>query len=118
MGINNIWNLGSTVETVSNSILHIANQCKYYEVKEVSILRITCTTLLNSDLINNVNNALRNKCQTYGCHFIVNNITTEKRWKDVLHVTNFGKGIIINTCVQSLSSIHFSTKQPNCQALP
>ena len=35
--INDILNLGSTGETVSNSILHIANQCKNYGVKEVSI---------------------------------------------------------------------------------
>ena len=58
MGINDILNLGSTAETVSNSILHIANLCKNYGVKEVSISSVTCTTLLNSDLINYVNNAL------------------------------------------------------------
>ena len=77
--INGILNLGSTGETVSNSILHIANQCKNYGVKEVSISSVTCTTLLNSDLINDVNNALQNICQTSGYQFIDNNnITTEK----------------------------------------
>ena len=54
------------METVSNSILHIVNQCENYGVKEVSISSITCTTLLNSDLINDENNALWNKCQTCG----------------------------------------------------
>ena len=66
MGINDILNLGSTAETVSNSILHIANECKIYGVKVVAILSVTCTTLLNFDLINDVNNVLRDKCQTYG----------------------------------------------------
>ena len=64
MGVHDILNLGSTVEIVSNSILHIANQCKNYGVKEASMSSVTCTTLLNSDLINDVNNAPRSKCQT------------------------------------------------------
>ena len=118
MGINDILNLGSTAETVSNSILHIADQCKNYGIREISISSVTCTTLLNSDLINNVNNALRNKCQASDYHFINNNnITTERLWKDGLHLTNSGKGIIINNFVQSLNSSHFLTKQPNRQIL-
>ena len=91
MGINDILNLGSTAMTVSNSILHIASQCKNYRVIEVFILSKTFTSLLNSDLIDNVNNALRNKCQTYGYHFIDNkNITPEKLRKDSLDLTNTG----------------------------
>ena len=87
MGVNDILNLGSTAETVSNSILHIANQSKNYWVKEVSISSVTCTTLLNSDRINDVNNALQNKFQTSGYHFIDNNdITKEKLWKDSLQI--------------------------------
>ena len=98
----------STAETVSNSILHIANQCRNYGVKEVSISSVTCTTLLNSDLTNDVNNILRNKCRTSGYHFIDNNnITTEKLWKDGLHLTNSGKGFIINNFGQSLNGSHF-----------
>ena len=58
--------------------------------------------------MNDVNNALRNKCRTYGYHFINNNnITTEKFWKDGLHLTNSGKVIIINNFVQPLNSSHF-----------
>ena len=56
--INDILNLGSTVENVSDSTLRIANQCKNYGVKEVYISSVTCATLLNSELINDVNNAL------------------------------------------------------------
>ena len=89
MCINDILNLGSTGETVSNSILHIANQCKNYGGKEVSISSVTCTTRLNFHLINDVNNALRNKCQTSDYLFIDNNnIATEKLWKDGLHLRN------------------------------
>ena len=65
-----------------------------------------------------MNNALRNKCQTSGYHFIYdNNITMEKLWKDGLHLTNSGKGIVINDFVQSFNSSHFLTKQPNRQIL-
>ena len=79
MCINDILNLGSTAENLSDIILPIANQCKNYGVKEVSISSVTCTTLLNSELINDLNNALQNKCQTLGYQFIDNNnITTEK----------------------------------------
>ena len=93
MGINDTLNLGSTAETVSNNILHVANQCKNYGVAKVSISSVTCTTPLNSDLIKDVNNALQNKNQASGFHFIGNNnITTEKLWKDGLHLTNSGKG--------------------------
>ena len=55
MSVNDILNVGSTAETVSNSILHIANQCINYGAKEVSISSVTCLTLLNSDLINFTN---------------------------------------------------------------
>ena len=58
MGVNDILNLGSTADTISNSILHIANQCKNSGVKNIFSSSLTCITLLNSDLINNVNNAL------------------------------------------------------------
>ena len=68
--------------TASNSNLHIANQCKNYGVKEASISRVTCMTLVNSDIINDVNNLLRNKCQTTGYHFIDNSNST---------MENFGK---------------------------
>ena len=97
VGINDILNLGSTADTVSKSILHIANQCKSYGVKEVSILAVTCTVLLNSDLINDVNKALRNKFQKYRYNFIDDNdITMEKLWKDGLHLTNSGECVIIS----------------------
>ena len=75
-------------------------------------MSVTFTTLLNCDLIDDVNNALQNKCQISGYHFIDNNnnITTEKLWKDGFHLTNSGKGITINNFVQSLKSSHFLTK--------
>ena len=46
MGITDILYLGSTAETVSNSILHIANQRKNYGIKEVSTSSVTWTTQL------------------------------------------------------------------------
>ena len=85
MGVNDILNLGSTAETVSNSILHIANQYRNCRVKEVSISSITCATLLNSDLINDVNNTLRNKCQTSGFHFISNNNNTTENFGNTVY---------------------------------
>ena len=50
--------------------------------------------------------------------YLYNNITTEKRWKDGLHVTNSGKVIIIKNFVPSLNRSHFFlTKQPNSKIL-
>ena len=51
MGLNDILNLGSFAETVSNSIFHNADQCKNHGVKGVSISSVACTTLLNFDII-------------------------------------------------------------------
>ena len=100
MDVNDILNLGSTVETVSNSILHIVHQFKKYSVKDVPISSVTCTTLLNSDLINDVNKALQNKCEISTYDFIdKNDVTTGKLSKDGLYLTNSGQGIIINNFV-------------------
>ena len=107
MDVIDILNLGSTAETASNSILHIANQCKNYGVKDVSVSSATCTTLHNSDLIDDVNNDLQNKSQT----------SIKQLWKDGLHLTNSGKDIIINNFVLYLNNNHFLIKQPNRQIL-
>ena len=90
MGIN-ILNLVSTADGVSNSILHIANQCTNYGIKKVSISSATGSILLNSNLLNDVNNALRSKCHTSG--YVIHLVTMEKLWKDGLHLTNYGKGV-------------------------
>ena len=66
VGIYGILKLGSTVETVSIDILHIVNQCKNYGVNRFSISSVTCTTLLNSDVMYDVNSALRIQCQITG----------------------------------------------------
>ena len=84
IGINDSLNLRPVSETVPDSTLHIANHCKNYEVKEDSISNRTCTTLLSAEFINDVSNALRNKCQTSGYQF-KNNITMENFQKDGLH---------------------------------
>ena len=49
-----------------DSILDVANQYKNYGVNKVFISSVTCTTLLNSDIIDDVNNALQNKCPMTG----------------------------------------------------
>ena len=81
IGINDNLNLRPVSETVPDSTLHIANHCKNYEN---SISNGTSTTLLTPELINDVSNALRNKCQTSGYQF-KNNITMENFQKDGLH---------------------------------
>ena len=65
-----------------------------------------------------MNKALRKTSQTSAHHVIDNsNITTEKLWKDGLHLTNSGKLIVISNFVHSLNSSNFLRKQPNCQIL-
>lgn len=81
IGINDNLNLRPVSETVPDSTLHIANHCKNYEN---SISNGTSTTLLTPELINDVSNALRNKCQTSGYQF-KSNITMENFQEDGLH---------------------------------
>ena len=70
----------------------------------------------NLELINDVNKALRKTSQTSAHHVIDNsNITTEKLWKDGLHLTNSGKLIVVSNFVHCLNSSNFLRKQPNCQ---
>ena len=102
IGANDILSLESTVKTVSNSILHIANQCKPYGVKEVSILSVTCTTLLNSDLINDVINALRNKFQSSGYHLSI--ITT------LQGIANLNRNLVVQVRV-TLHMLRLSSKK-------
>ena len=83
IGINGILNLGSAAKIILNSTLHKANQCRNCGVKDVIILSLTCSTLTNSELVNDVNNAIQNKCQTFAYHFIDNsNVTTDTLWKN------------------------------------
>ena len=84
LGINDSLNLRSVSETVPDNTLHITNHCKNYEVNEDSVSSRTCTTLLSAEFINDVSNALRNKCQTSGYQF-KNSITMENFQKDGLH---------------------------------
>ena len=57
----------------------------------------------NLELINDVSKALRKTSQTSAHHVIDNsNITTEKLWKDGLHLTNSGKLIVVSNFVHSL----------------
>ena len=59
MGVNDLLNLGSNAETVANSIINIANQCKTMGVADVIVSSITFTTLLPTDLLQCVNEEIK-----------------------------------------------------------
>ena len=105
----------SATVTISSSILHIANQCRNSGVKDDFIWSLTYSRLTTSELINDVNNAIRNKCQTSGYQFFDNdNVITDKLWKNILHLRNSGKDNILSKPLLSLST-YFVTKQQNHQ---
>ena len=85
VSINDILNVESNAETISSSILQTDNQCRNYWVKDVFILSLTCSTLTKYELINNVNNAMRNKCETSG--YIILLIIA------MLQLRNFGRAV-------------------------
>ena len=84
LGINDSLNLRPVSETVPDNTLHITNHCKNYEINKDSISNRTGTTLLSAEFINDVSNALRNKCQTSG-YQVKNSITMENFQKDGLY---------------------------------
>ena len=59
MSIKDIFNLGSTAETVSSNILRIANQCRNDVVKDAIISSLTGSPLKNDELIYGVNKQKR-----------------------------------------------------------
>ena len=111
MGINDLLNLGSSIETISNSVMNIASQCKTYGVKDVIVSSITFTTLLSTDLLQSVNEEIKKKCEENGYHYIDNsNITKKSLWQDGLHLTNAGKGILLDNYYKYLNENNFLNK--------
>lgn len=105
----------SATVTISSSILHIANQCRNSGVKDAFIWSLTYSSLTASELVNDVNNAIRSKCQTSGYQFFDNdNVITDKLWKKILHLRNSGKDNILSKLLLSLST-YFLTNQRNHQ---
>ena len=111
MGINDILNLNSNVETVANSIMNIASQCKTHGVKDVIVSSITFTSLLSIDFLESVNKEIKRKCEENGYYFIDNNNITKKHlWQDGLHLTNNGKGILLDNFCKFLNDNNFLKK--------
>lgn len=111
MGINDILNLDSNAETVANSIMNIASQCKTHGVKDVIVSSITFTSLLSIDFLQSVNEEIKRKCEENGYYFIDNNNITKKHlWQDGLHLTNNGKGILLDNFCKFLNDNNFLKK--------
>lgn len=88
------WSFYSFIRLASK----ITSQISFLTLFCIFFRSVTYATLLNSDLINDMNNALRNKCQISGDYFINNNITRKKLCKNGWHWTNSGKVIIKKYC--------------------
>ena len=84
MGVNDLLKRDSNIDTVTNSIMKIASECKTYRIKDMLISGLTINNRPHSDLINTMNNTLKLDCIKYGYHFIENsNTLPDNLWQDV-----------------------------------
>ena len=65
MGVNDIFKLGSNIDTVSKDIINIAKHCKNFGVKQIISFGLTFTTWLNASFIDQLNNSIKILCQIY-----------------------------------------------------
>ena len=100
MGGDDILKLGSNIDTVSKDILSIANHCKNFGVKQIIISGLTLTTRLKASFIYQLNKSIKRLRQKHGYSFIDNsNVSSENLWQDRLHLSNSGKGVLMNNYV-------------------
>ena len=72
---------------------------------------LTINNCLHSDLINTMKNALKLDCIKYGNNFIKNsNILPVNLWQDSLHLSNSGKGKLLNNFLVFLNKNYFLSK--------
>ena len=85
MGVNELLKRDSDIDAVTNNnIMEIANECKSYGIKNIFISGLTINNRLLSDLIKNMNNALKLDCIKYGYRSIENcNILSDNLWQEV-----------------------------------
>ena len=111
MGVIDLLKQDSNIDVVANNIMKVANECKTYGIKSISISGLTINNRLLSDLINTMNNALKLDCIKYSYHFIENsNILPDNLWQDGLHLNNSGKGKLLNNFLVSLNKSYFLSK--------
>ena len=72
---------------------------------------LTINNCLHSDLIKPMKNALKLDCIKYGNNFIKNsNILPVNLWQDSLHLSNSGKGKLLNNFLVFLNKNYFLSK--------
>ena len=92
----------SNIDAVTNNITNVANDCKNYGIKNISLSGLTINKRLHAHFINAVNNALKLDSIKYGHNFIENsNILPDNLWQNGLHLNNSGKGKLLNNFLVS-----------------
>ena len=108
MGINDLLKQDSNIDVVTNNIMKITTECKTSGINNIFASGLTINNRLYSGFISAVNNALKSDCIKYGYNFIENsNILPDDHWQDGLHLSNSGKGKLLNNFLVSLTKNYF-----------
>ena len=98
-------------KSVTNNIINVANQCKNYGIKNIFVSDLTINNRLHLDFIKAANNDLKLDCVKYGYNFMENsNILPDNLWQYGLHLSNSGKGELLNYFLVSLNKNYFLSK--------
>ena len=90
-------------QEIANDIFAIVDICHQYGVGQVYIPTITCRKNFQKE-IDELNNLLRSNESFYDFKVIDNgNITNSHIWKDNIHLTDDGLGILANNLIGALN---------------
>ena len=104
LDVNGLLKWDSDIDAITNNIMKIANECKTYGIKNIFISGLSISNHLHSDWINTTHKALKVDCIKYGYNFIENSniLLPDNLWQDGLHLSNSGKGKLLNNSLVSL----------------
>ena len=111
MDINDLLKQDRNIEVVTNNIMNVANESKNYGINKINVSGLAVNNRLHSDFNNAVNKALNLDCLKYGYNSIENGITLPHNLlQDGLHLSNSGKGKLLNNFLVSLNKNYFLSK--------
>ena len=104
VGVNDLLNGKNPVNEIADEITDIGKTCREKGVKTIFISGIAFNKRIDYDVINRVNNDLKQNCDVQGFIYINNSEIFENDiWRDDLHLLESGKIILANNFISSLN---------------